>query len=128
MRRSLSTALLYFLLVGAAGFVLGPIRVLWLVPRVGERSAELLEMPLMWGVIWLSARWAARRLAGAGRAAHWGVGAAALGLMLLMELTVVLSLRGLTLEQYVESRDPVSGGVYLASLLLFAAAPALLRR
>jgi hypothetical protein len=33
--------------VFGTGFVLGPIRVLWAVPRLGERVAELMEAPLM---------------------------------------------------------------------------------
>ena len=34
----------YFGLVFGTGFVLGPVRVLWLAPRVGERWAELIEL------------------------------------------------------------------------------------
>jgi hypothetical protein len=51
------------------------------------------------------------------------VGALALALLLSTELTMVLSLRGLTLEEYVRNRDPVGGGVYVALLLLFALMP-----
>ncbi len=40
---------LYFTIV--FDFVLGPIRVLWLVPRFGTRMAELMEMPIMLVVI-----------------------------------------------------------------------------
>ena len=59
----LKASALYFVLVFGAGFVLGPIRILWLVPRVGERTAELIEAPIMLVVIVLAARWIARRLA-----------------------------------------------------------------
>ena len=38
---------IYFLLVFGLGFVLGAIRVPFLVPRLGKRKAELLEMPFM---------------------------------------------------------------------------------
>ena len=40
-------AAVYFALVFGAGFLLGPIRVLFLEPRVGLRAAELTELPLM---------------------------------------------------------------------------------
>lgn len=50
-------AVAYFLLVFGAGFVLGTVRVLLILPLVGERAAELLEMPLMLTVIVFAARW-----------------------------------------------------------------------
>src|SRR5688500_5300722 len=39
--------LLYFVFVFGMGFALGLIRTLWLVPEVGVRVAELIEMPFM---------------------------------------------------------------------------------
>jgi hypothetical protein len=44
---TLKAGVLYFTLVFGAGFVLGPMRILCLVPRVGTRTAELMEMPMM---------------------------------------------------------------------------------
>jgi hypothetical protein len=120
---------LYFALVFAAGFVLGTIRTLWVVPRVGTRTAELMEAPIMLGVSILAAAWVVRRLAiphSIGQ--RLAVGLAALALMLSAELTVVLWLRKLTLAEYVASRDPVAGSVYLLSLAAFAAMPALVGR
>ncbi len=37
----LKASMLYFGVVFGAGFVLGPIRVLWVVPRLGLKLAEL---------------------------------------------------------------------------------------
>src|SRR5437773_1716738 len=48
------------------------------------------------------------------------LGCIALGLMLLVELSVVLWIRGLTLRGYFETRDPVSGAVYFVTLGAFA--------
>jgi len=48
---------LYFALVFGAGFVLGTVRTLWVVPRLGTRTAELMEMPIMLAVTILAARW-----------------------------------------------------------------------
>ena len=57
----LKLALVYFLIVFGAGFVLGIIRVLFALPLLGEGAAELLEMPLMLTVIVLAARWITKR-------------------------------------------------------------------
>jgi len=53
---------LYFVAVFAVGFVLGAIRTLWVVPRVGTRAAELIEMPIMLAVTIVAARWTVQRL------------------------------------------------------------------
>jgi hypothetical protein len=118
---------LYFAIVFGAGFVLGPVRLFWLVPRVGERMAELMEMPIMLVVVILAARWIARRPSlPATRPARLGVGLVALALLLGAEFGVVLGLRGMTITEYFASRDPVSGTVYAAMLVAFAAMPLLL--
>jgi hypothetical protein len=54
---------LYSVLVFGAGCLLGAVRVPWGVPRLGPRGAELLEMPLMLGVVVAAARVVARRVA-----------------------------------------------------------------
>ena len=51
------------------------------------------------------------------------MGCTALGLMLLVEFTVVLWVRGMTIRGYLESRDPVSGTVYFLTLGAFAVIP-----
>lgn len=123
--RVLRAGVTYFALVFGVGFVLGPIRVLWLVPRVGERAAELLEMPVMLVVIILAARWVVRKLEVPPRqAARWGMGLIALALLITAELGLVLSLRGLTMTEYVAGRDPVAGVAYLVLLAVFAGMPA----
>jgi hypothetical protein len=116
----------YFALVFMAGFVLGPIRELWAVPRFGVRMAELMEMPIMFVVIVLAARWTVRKLAVPGTPSRrLCTGLVALGLLLVAEFTVVLGLRGLTVEQYVAERDPVAGTAYAVMLGVFAIMPLL---
>ena len=125
----LKGALFYFTLVFGAGFMLGPIRILWVVPHFGTRTAELMETPIMLGVIFLAARWIVRRFAlPPTPSIRLRVGFLALGLLLVMEFTVVLWLRGLTIGEYLASRDPVSETVYLASLGVFAIMPLLVAR
>mgnify|MGYP000878042696 CR=1 FL=1 len=129
MPRAILSGALYFAVVFAAGFALGTIRVLWLVPRIGVRAAELAETPLMIALSWLAARWIVGRLAqrpsGAERAI---IGATGLALMLAIEFGVVRSLRGLTFAEALGGRDPAAFAVYLGALIVFAALPSLVRR
>jgi hypothetical protein len=127
--RSFKPAIVYFALVMGAGFVLGTIRVPFLVPRLGERYAELLEMPFMAVAIVLAARHVVRRFAlPASLPVRLQVGFTALALSVLAELLLAMALQGRSLVEFVASRDPVSGAVYLAMLLLFALMPAILAR
>lgn len=122
----LKAGVLYFAVVFGAGFVLGTIRVLWVIPRLGSRTAELMEAPLMVGVTILAARWVARRLRlPTSPGVRLGAGLIALALLLAAEFGVALRLRGLTISQYLSGRDPVAGSVYVVSLLLFAFMPLL---
>ena len=43
----LKAALFYFAIVVGFAFVLGTIRTLWIVPNIGTRTAELIELPIM---------------------------------------------------------------------------------
>lgn len=122
-----SAGLQYFGWVFGAGFVLGLIRVPLLVPRLGERWAELLEMPLMLAVIWFAARRIVQRHSlEAGEAI--AAGGLALALLLAAEAGLVVGLRGITLTAYIEGRDPVAGSVYALMLIVYAAMPWIVAR
>ena len=127
--RILRASLVYFALTFGAGFVLGPLRILFLVPRVGARTAELIEMPVMIGITWLAARWVTQKFSvPPERGPRLSVGVMAGALLLLAEFTLVLRLRGLTLEEYFATRDPVSGIAYYAAVLLLVLMPLLVNR
>ena len=119
--------LAYFGLVFTAGFVLALVRIPVLVPRFGVRTAELMETPVMLAVILLASHWLARRYAQLGRGRRLAAGLVALGLLLGAELAVAWLQGARSLAQIIAERDPVSGSVYLASLVVFALAPALWR-
>jgi hypothetical protein len=116
--------LLYFLIVFGIGFVLGAIRLFWVVPHFGTRAAELMEMPFMLiAVIW-AARWLVRQLAiPSALWARLSMGLIALGFLLIAEFGAVLYLRGMTIAEYFATRDPVSGTLYYLMLGIFAAMP-----
>jgi hypothetical protein len=121
-------AVVYFSLVFGVGFMLGTVRVLAVEPRLGERWAELAEAPLMLTAIILSARFVVRRFPATHGAAYIISGGVALLLLVLVEFSVVLGIRGLSLGEYLAERDPVSGSVYILLLVVFAAMPWLLGR
>ena len=127
--QSIKVGLAYFVLVFGAGFVLGALRVSFLVPRYEERIAELSEMPLMFAVIVIAARFVIRRFAVPfSIAARISTGLLALSLLLAAELLLALVLQDRSLADYIASRDPVSGSVYLLMLVLFALMPTLIGR
>jgi hypothetical protein len=120
---------LYYGLVFGAGFVLGTLRVLWVVPRLGTRMSELMETPIMLLVTIVAARWVVKRLAVPyTRSARLGMGCVALGFLLVSEFALALGLRGMSISEYFASRDSVSGTVYYALLGLFAVMPLLVAR
>ena len=77
----------------------------------------------------VAARWIVARLA---VPAQWpprlGMGAIALALLLIVEFALISSVRGVSVKEYLATRDPVSGTVYYAMLGLFALMPLLIGR
>ena len=125
----LKAGVLYFVLVFAVGLVLGTIRTVWLVPRVGARAAELMETPIMLIVTIVTARWLVARLAVPSMpSARLGMGCVALILTLVAEFGFMLWIRGLSIRDYLATRDPVSGTVYYLILGVFAIMPFLVGR
>jgi len=117
-------ALLYFLIVFGAGFILGTIRMFLIVPLLGSRWAELLEMPVMLTVIYVASGSINKRfpLRPAGRL---GYGLLALAFALAAELAVAVFVQGRSIRGAFLDRDPVSGTAFFASLIIFAILPRL---
>jgi hypothetical protein len=91
--------------------------------------AELMEAPIMFVATILAARWIVRRVAVPPKPpSRLGMGCVALGLMLVAEFTLVLWLRGLSISEFLASRDPVSGTVYYVMLGVFCVMPLLVTR
>jgi hypothetical protein len=88
-----------------------------------------MEAPLMLAAILLAARWVTKRVAAPSDArGRLFVGTVALALILFAEFTVVLWVRGWTLQEYWTNREPVAGGVYGFLLAAFALAPVIVSR
>jgi hypothetical protein len=121
--RIIKPAILYFVLVFAAGFILGTTRVLLVVPRIGTRTAELIETPVMLVISLLAARWIMGRFpVPALMTERIGIGVLGLAFLLAAECTFVW-LQGWPIGEYIATRDPVSGTAYVIALVLFAIMP-----
>ena len=121
---AIGAAFAYFAIVFAVGFALGALRVGWLVPALGARWAELAEMPLMVAASAYAARWVCARLrVPPTPGPRLSMGAQALAMLLAVEFTLVLALRGQTIAGNLASRDPVSGAAYALALLAYALFP-----
>ena len=124
MSMTIRAALVYFAIVLGTGFVLGVFRVPILVPRIGARWAELLEMPVMAAVIVFAAGYVLRRfpeIRSPGRSLVAGI--LALALSVAAELELAGLLQNQTLAEFIRGRDKVSGSVYIGLLLVFAVMP-----
>lgn len=127
--RILKAGVFYFALVFSAGFALGAVRTLWVVPRLGARVAELAETPILIAISAIAARFVVLRLAvPAKTSVRIALGGIALALMLATEFTLVLWLRGMSIREYLDNRDPVSGTAYYAALALYCVMPAIVAR
>jgi hypothetical protein len=118
------TILLYFGVVFGIGFLLGPIRVLWLEPRFGPIIATACEAPFMLLAMVVAARWAPRVLhirRDAKTLVLIGIGA--LVLLQIADFSVGFWLRGITPTELVLQFLTAQGNIYAALLALFAIMP-----
>lgn len=123
MPAALRAAVGYFLIVFAAGAVLGTLRTYLIAPMVGETLAVLLELPVMLAIAWVASRTVIDRSALRRRTTDAAVmGAAALLLLLVSEagLSVLL---GRTLAQHLELYAALPAQLGLVGQLLYAVFP-----
>ena len=125
----LIASLLYFLAVFGVGFLLGPIRVFWLEPRIGPVWATLCESPFLLAAMRAAARWAPRvaALEPAAQALAL-VGLFALLLTQIAEFAVGSALRGLTFTEQLSRFATTPGIIYAVLLVIFTAMPVLANR
>jgi hypothetical protein len=127
--RVVRLAAIYFGVIFGIGFLLGPLRLKFLEPRVGARLAEVLEMPLVLAVSTLAAL---RLVRGTGLSMTplqcLISGILAGSGILVADSLVGVFLRGMTLAEIFLHRDPFSGTAYYLSLSLCVALPWALRR
>lgn len=124
--RILTSACLYFLIAFGVGFLLGPVRVLWLEPSLGKTAAVAIEAPFLLAAMIFAAskvpRWTGLT-ASVGPLVAMGI--CALILQQIADFAVALGLRGMTAREQLASFAAPEGLIYLALVILFAAMPVL---
>jgi hypothetical protein len=124
MTAALKAGATYFVLVYAIGFLLGTVRVLLLLPLVGETAAVLLEAPLMLVVSWIAARWSSRRFTvPATVLPRLMMCAAAFALLILGELAVSRFVFGRSLEDTLATYRSLPGILGLSAQVIFTLLP-----
>jgi hypothetical protein len=108
------------------GLVLGPVRVYWLEPQLGETMATLCEAPFLLIAIVLTARWLPKLLSlktNVTSLAAMGIGA--LFLQQLADFAVGRFLRGITPAQQISHLARPAGLIYATLVIIFAVMPIL---
>lgn len=133
MSAALKAGTIYFAIVFVIGFVLGAVRVLLLLPVVGEMGAVFLELPFILFASWIAARWSAGRFAvPAVLPARAVMGIVAFALLMLAELLVSSLIFGRSWDDTLPAYQTPPGILGLSAQVGFALLPgvqaALLRR
>ena len=124
-----AATVLYFAIVFAAGFALGPIRVLAVEPRLGPFTATLCEAPFLLAAMYLGASHVPVWLGMTPRPiAMLSMGGGALVLGLSADFIVGKVLRGMSWRDQAAHFAPPSGQLYAALLAVFGLMPFLVNR
>lgn len=122
--RAALAGLTYFALVFGAGFALGAIRVLILVPRVGETLAILFELPIMLALSWVACRWLIACFdVPAALIARLVMGGVAFAILMFAEVGVPTLALGRSLLDHLEEFRKLPALLGLAGQLAFAGFP-----
>ena len=124
--RPAKAGLIYFVLVFAVGWILGPIRELWVVPQFGSLTGTLLEAIIMLIAMIVSASWVIRRFNPPQTLGSTiSMGLVAFGILVPAEIAGVLWVRGLSVQEYLASFVTAPGAISLVMFVLFAVIPTL---
>ncbi len=119
----LRAAIAYWAVVFALGFVLGTIRVLWVIPLVGLIPATVIELPLILTGSWLAAGWLVRRFDLASRSEALAAGALAFAILMMAELALAAVLTGQTPALWLAGLREPHALLGLAGQVVFALIP-----
>ena len=123
MIRIASATIVYWAVVFALGFVLGTIRVTWVIPLVGPLPATIIELPIILAASWFAAGWLVRRFAIASGAQALALGGIAFALLMAAECALAAVLAGQTPPQWFADLQEPHALLGLAGQVIFALMP-----
>ena len=118
--RIASAAIVYWAMVFALGFVLGTVRVLWVIPLVGLIPATLLELPVILAASWFAAGWLVRRFTIVSSGEALAVGALAFAILMAAECALAGVLIGQSPAQWLAGFAEPHALLGLAGQVAFA--------
>jgi len=121
--RVATAAVTYWAIVFALGFVLGTVRVLWVIPRVGLMPATLLELPIILAASWFAAGWILRRFTISARREALSLGVLAFAILMAAECALAGVLAGETPAQWLAGLGQPHALLGLAGQAVFALMP-----
>lgn len=125
----IAATLLYFAIVFTVGLTFGPIRVLWLEPKIGEVLAAICEAPFLVVAMIFASRWIPSVVGMRRDLVSLGLmGLGALAIQQAADLAVGIYLRGITSAEQIAHFATGPGLIYAGLLVAFAAMPILLSR
>lgn len=128
MNAATKAGLAYFGAVFVAGFMLGAIRVLVLVPRLGEVASVLLETPVILAVSWLVSSWTTLKFrVSSAVSRRLLMGVVAFALLMLAEIGVSVFAFGRSIEDHFAAYRSSQGVIALIAQIAFAFIPLMQR-
>jgi hypothetical protein len=126
MNNSIRVGFLYFVAVFAIGFLLGTIRILVLIPRLGELVSTFIELPILLSAAWLISDFLTTRF---NVPSQWWVrlsmGIVAFGILMAAELGLAVWLFGSTVQEHFAAYQSLPKTIGLAGQVVFALIPLL---
>jgi hypothetical protein len=124
----LKPAAIYFALAFGVGFLLGPIRMFVLTPRIGAVAAVLVEAPFILTASYFIARWVLGRFTmGPSATQRLSIGVMAFVMLMSAEFLLTVAL-GKSPQEFVLAMGTLAGGIGLVGQVVFAFIPLLVRK
>jgi len=124
MRVATRAGVFYALVVFLIGFIFGTVRVLLVLPRVGETVAVSLETPVMLAASWLVCRWCVDWLdVPDAIPARSIMGIVAFVVLMAAEFGLSVAAFGRSTAEYLASYTSLPGAIGLAAQLVFGTFP-----